>query len=116
MKKTLIDAYNLAGGNKTVDIELPGMPAYSVQAVWSGLTGTKNGTIKLQQSIDGTNFDQLKALDSTGTETDFGISLTATPGSASLEDKFGFSGNVLRVAVAVGSITGGTLTVYLLTK
>ena len=116
MKKTLIDAYNLAGGNKNVDIELPGMPPYSVQAVWSGITGTRNGTIKLKQSIDDTNFDQIKALDSSGTEVDFGIDVTTASGSASLEDKFGLSGNSLRVSVAVNSITGGTLSVYLNTK
>lgn len=113
MKTTLLNAYNLAGGNTNVDIKLPGMPRYSIQAVWANVSGTVNGTIKVKQSIDGTNFDQLKALDSDGAETDFGITMSGASGSASLEDKLGLTGETMRIAVAVGSITGGTLSIYL---
>lgn len=113
MKKTLINAYNLASGSKNVDIELPGCPKYSLQVIWSGITGTANGTIKLQQSLNGTNFDQIKAINASGEEVDFGVSIDSTSGSETLEDKLGFIGWKLRITIAVGSITGGNLTVII---
>lgn len=116
MKRTVISAYNLASGNTNFDIKLPGMPRYGIQAVWANVTGTVNGTIKVKQSIDGTNFDQLKALDSDGAETDFGITMSGASGSASLEDKLGLTGETMRIAVTVNSITGGSLSIYLYTN
>lgn len=113
MKEIILPAYDLALGSKNIDIKRPGGPKYSIQFAWSGLTGTKNGTVKIKQSLDGTNFDQLKTMDASGAEVDFGISITTTAGSATLEDKDGFTGEYMRVALAVGSITGGTISITL---
>jgi len=105
--------FNLASGNANQDLAIAGFPPYSLQAIWSGLTGTPNGTVKIKQSNDGINFDQLKTMNAEGEEVDFGIDIDSAGGSDSLEDKLGFSGVHMRIAVAVGSITAGTLTVIL---
>lgn len=113
MKQTVLSSYNLASGSRNVDVSLPGGPKYTLQAVWSGVSGTANGTIKLQQSLDGINFDQIKTINASSEEVDFGINIDSASGSESLEDKLGFIGDTLRIAIAVGSITGGTLSIYL---
>lgn len=105
--------FDLASGSANQDIAIANFPPYSLQAVWSGVSGGTNGTVKIKQSNDGTNFDQLKTINADGEEVDFGIDIDSASGSDSLEDKLGFSGRHMRIAVAVGSITAGTLTVIL---
>lgn len=104
---------DLSAGNHNQDVQMPGFPPYSLQAVWSGVTGGTNGTIKLKQSNDGTNYDQIRTIDEDGEAADFGISIASASGSGSVEDKLGFTGIHMRIAVAVGSITAGTLVLTL---
>jgi len=105
--------FDLADGAANQDIAIQGFVPYSLQVVWSGVTGGTNGTVKIKQSNDGINFDQLKTIDADGAEADFGIDIDSASGSESLEDKLGFTGLHMRIAVAVGAITAGALTVVL---
>ena len=105
-------AFNMAAGDTFFTVNFNGFEKYSIQAVWADVTGTNNGTIKVLQSLDGVNFDQLKAINVDGDEVDFGITMSGEAGSASIEDKVGFTGKVMKVVFAEGTITGGTLDIY----
>lgn len=108
-----IVAYNMAGGDKSVVIDFPSGSKYSIQAVWADVAGVNNGTIKVLQSINGVNFDQLKTINAEGVEVDFGIAMSGAAGSANIEDKHGFTGRQMKLVFTAGTITGGTLYVYL---
>jgi hypothetical protein len=55
------------------------------------------------------HFDQLKTIDPSGALIDFQIEINSANGSATIEDKSGFTGAHMRLVLAVGTITGGTL-------
>jgi len=108
-----LSAFNMAAGDTFFTVNFNGFEKYSIQAIWADVTGTNNGTIKVLQSLDGTNFDQLKTINSAGAEVDFGITMSGTDGSATIEDKVGFTGKTMKVVFAEGTITGGTLDIYI---
>ena len=112
---TPIAAYDLSDGNTSAILNFKGFEKYSIQAIWADVTGTNNGTIKISQSNEPgetPTFDQMKVIDGTGTEVDFGITMSGTDGSATIEDRIGFTGMQMKITVTVGTITGGTLNVY----
>lgn len=108
----VIDNYDISNGGTYVEIPMPGNCKYAVQAVWADVTGTNNATVKASQTLDGTNYDQLKTIDAAGNEVDFGITLSEASGSAQIEDCEGFTGRKLKLTFAEGTATGGTLNVY----
>jgi len=113
MIKEILNGWDITnGGISKVIPELTGKK-YSLQAVWSGLTGTLDGTIKVLQSNDGINYDQLMTLDADGAEVDFDIDLDSAAGSETIEDKDGFMGKNMMITLGIGSLTAGLVSLYL---
>ncbi len=78
-----------------------------MQVVWAGITGGLDGTVMLEQSIDGTTW------------TTKGVTGTVTLNSAAGDDLItinAFHGRLLRVVYTHGTITGGTVNVHIHTK
>lgn len=76
-------AYTIADVSKTFTANFSNKNNWSLQVVWAGLTGTLDGTIQLQGSNDGVNFDNLSGTSS--------LSLSSANGSGSFrKDKFDF--------------------------
>lgn len=108
----VLEDYDISDGGTSVEVPIPGNCKYAIQAVWADVTGTNNATIKAAQSLDGTNYDQLKTINASGDEVDFGITMSGASGSAQIEDREGFTGRKLKLTFAEGTATGGTLNVY----
>ena len=78
----LLDAYAMSGGNKTADYgDLKGYNNVTVQCVWSGATGTIDGSLILQGSNNNADWDDLMTAKI----------MSGASGSESLQDwRFGF--------------------------
>lgn len=76
-----------------------------VQVVWASLTGTIDGTITLEGSIDGTNFDAVNSpISITGASSNDCISLT------------NFAFPYIRLKLTKNNITGGTISAMICFK
>lgn len=82
-----------------------GAQLVSCQVVSEGLTGTLNGTVDLQQSNDGVNYDLL------GIQTN----LSVANGSNTLQ-KSDFSGKYLGVLITKSSLSGGKIKLIFIVK
>jgi len=106
IEEKLLNAYNMASGNTTADSENIGSgTTISVQLVWANLTGTLDAVVKLQQSNDLINWDDMTLSKTLNTASD----------STTLDDAT-FSGKYVRVDVVVNLVTGGTLTAIIIAK
>jgi len=88
---------------------------YSVQCVFSGLTGTLDGKVNLQQSLDEVNFVNIQTINpTTSAYEDFEADLNSASNNVILSDPEGFTGYWFKVLVTLNGITGGALDVYLI--
>jgi len=104
---------DLSSGLKTIDVQMKPFGRYSLQVVWEDIAGGTDGTVKLKQSIDGVNYDQIKTLNASSEEVDFGVDISTEAGSSTLEDKDGFTGSNLRITIDPGQITDGNVYLFL---
>lgn len=90
---------------------------YAIQAVWSGLTGTLDGKINVQQSLtDGANFVNVQTINPTTSQyEDLEADLDTAADTAIITDPEGFTGYWMMVLVTLNGVTGGALDVYLIT-
>ena len=84
---------------------LKGFSIISVQVVWSGLTGTLDGTVDLIQSNDSETFDEMGV----------GTTLSTAASSATIE-RLNFGGKFAGLRFVKTGITGGTLSAIMIVK
>ena len=104
--ETLHNNYDVSLGDKNeATIRIGGATNVSVQVSWSGLTGTLDGEVKLQESNNSVDWD------------DMGLSITlaTASGSQTLADT-SFPGEKLRAVFTKNNLTGGTLNTKLIAK
>jgi len=97
--------YTIADATKTWNTFFSNGANWSLQVVWAGLTGTLDGTIQLQGSNDGENFDNLPGVSS--------ATLSTASGSQSFrKDKYDFK--YFRVLFTKNNLSNtGTLKILL---
>ena len=95
-------SYNLASGNSTFQVNdnISTFTHISIQYVWASVTGTVDGTLEMQSSNDGTNWD---------TELTHTMS-GANASTMHLHAEWG--SRYVRAKLTVNNITGGTLNVH----
>jgi len=105
----LVKDLNIANAAASVDIvsraSLRGYQVLSIQAEWSGLTGTLDGTLDLIQSHTFKKFDLL------GVQS----VMTAASDSSTME-RLNFGGKFAGIRFAKTGITAGLLTLTLIVK
>lgn len=79
----------------------------SAQVVWSGLTGTVNGTVQLNVSNDGTDWDS---------KSGASVTLSGASGHATISLNGVASEEFYQVVYSHTGVTGGTVDVYFVGK
>jgi hypothetical protein len=79
----------------------------SAQIVWASLTGTLDATIKMEVSNDGTNWVE---------KSSASFTLTTASGTDMLSLNGVVTEHYYRIKYTHGNVSGGTVSVYLVTK
>ncbi|MFQ5786718.1 MAG: hypothetical protein ACE5H1_01930 [Thermodesulfobacteriota bacterium] len=103
--KKIADNFDVSTGDKDFDSGKVEEEKVTTQLIWSSLTGTLDGVVKLQGSNDEVNYD------------DLGLSktLNSASNSHSFID-FEFGHEFLRAKLTVNGLTGGNLTIIIKPK
>ena len=106
--REVVTNYDVTLGSKKfiVNVDLLGYSTISFQVEWTGLTGTLNGTVALQQSHRGVFYDIIN---------DQTITLNSASGSTTLAE-YDFSGRYAAVDFVKSGITGGIMTITFIAK
>lgn len=103
--QTLLAATTFTADTASAKFALTTFGEIGIQIVWTGLTGTINGTYVVQYSNDGTNWDNATTP----------IAFSGANGNDCLPFENAFF-NYVRISCAVGGITGGTISASITLK
>lgn len=102
----LLNAVVASSNQTSSDVNILNYRGYFITLVWASLTGTLDGTIKIQASVDGTNYHDIASSV---------VTLSSANGSEGLNVDNAFY-KIFRVVYTKNNITNGTITVKYVVK
>lgn len=103
---TLFNAISAGADNTTASVNILNDRGYAAQYSWSGLTGTLDGTLQLQASLD----------DSIWTNVSAGLATLSSASGSFLFDSGNVNYKFFRVVYTKNGITGGSVTIKYVKK